>query len=211
MNSGRRRIMNNFLLDKEAILNAAEDVIRKYGPAKTNLTDIAKALKVSHAALYRHYDNKAQLFEEVAERWLNTISLPLASIVKETYPPELKLKSYLETLCRIKRQNAMDDPEMFENYSALTAASERVLSKHTEHLFEQLESIIKQGIHTKVLIDQNPRQLAIAIFTATTRFHYPAFVSEWSDTQIDVKVNSVIEICIRGIEQKNQPTSTPGC
>ena len=195
--------MNNFVLDKEVILNAAEDVIRKYGPAKTNLTDIAKVLKVSHASLYRHYDNKAQLFEEVAERWLNTISLPLSTIVKETCPPELKLKSYLETLCRIKRQSALDDPEMFENYSALTAGSERVLNKHTEHLFEQLESIIKQGIHTKVFIDHNPRQSAVAIFTATTRFHYPAFVSEWSDAQIDVRVNSVIDICIRGIEQKN--------
>jgi hypothetical protein len=44
-------ILDRISLDKEVILNATEEVIRRYGPEKANISDVAKLLKVSHAAL----------------------------------------------------------------------------------------------------------------------------------------------------------------
>lgn len=192
--------LNNTVLDKETILNAAEEAIRKFGPSKTNITDIAKILNVSHAAIYRFYENKAELLKAVTERWLYRISTPLEAILKEKNSPEVKLKHFLQKLCKTKRQSAIDDPEMFQNYSILSEGSKDTLKKHLDHLIRLLENIINQGIESKIFVDSDPRQLAITIFTATTRFHYPGFVSEWDDPNLDHLVESIIDMILKGIE-----------
>ncbi len=48
--------LNKISLDKEIILNATKEVIHRFGPHKANITDVAKALKVSHADMnLRHW------------------------------------------------------------------------------------------------------------------------------------------------------------
>ncbi|GAB3955507.1 hypothetical protein GCM10027614_65040 [Micromonospora vulcania] len=56
------------------ILDAAEEVLRRYGPAKATVLDVARALGVSHGSVYRHFASKAALREAVAERWLARVS-----------------------------------------------------------------------------------------------------------------------------------------
>jgi len=67
-------------LTREQILAAAEEALRRYGPAKMNVVDVAAALGVSHGSVYRHFPTKAALHgelmaakfrhhAEVARRW----------------------------------------------------------------------------------------------------------------------------------------------
>jgi AcrR family transcriptional regulator len=63
-------------LTAERILEASEDVLRRYGPAKANVIDVARELGVSHGSVYRHFPSKAALRDAVAERWLHSISEP---------------------------------------------------------------------------------------------------------------------------------------
>ena len=41
-------------------LATAEDVIRRFGPAKATVVEVARALGVSHAAVYRHVATKVE-------------------------------------------------------------------------------------------------------------------------------------------------------
>src|ERR1051325_393207 len=65
---------------RERILKAAEDLLRRHGPAKTPVVDGARALEMSHANVYRHFASKTELQDAVADRWLKAISEPLAKI-----------------------------------------------------------------------------------------------------------------------------------
>ena len=73
-------------LTAELILEAAEDVLRRYGPAKANVVDVARALGVSHGSVYRHFGSKAALRDAVTERWLASISDPLGEVAHGTNP-----------------------------------------------------------------------------------------------------------------------------
>jgi AcrR family transcriptional regulator len=57
-------------LTLDRIVSAAEDVLRRFGPDKATVVDVARALGVSHAAVYRHVATKAQLRELVVGRWV---------------------------------------------------------------------------------------------------------------------------------------------
>ena len=46
-------------LTKEEILNTTEQVLRRFGPEKASVVDVARALNVSHGTIYRHYPSKA--------------------------------------------------------------------------------------------------------------------------------------------------------
>ena len=51
------------VLTPERILEATEDVLRRFGLAKATVVDVARALDVSHGSVYRHFPSKAKMFE----------------------------------------------------------------------------------------------------------------------------------------------------
>ena len=65
-------------LTAERILDATEEVLRRYGPAKATVVDVARALGVSHGSVYRHFRTKAALRDAVTERWLDRTTERLA-------------------------------------------------------------------------------------------------------------------------------------
>src|SRR5512143_1022055 len=113
--------MNEAALTPERILEAAEDVLRRFGPAKATVVDVARALGVSHGSVYRHFPSKAALRDAVTERWLAGVSAPLEAIAAETGPAPERLHRWFDLLIATKRRRALDDPELFATYHALAA------------------------------------------------------------------------------------------
>ncbi len=166
------------------ILDAALDQLRRYGPAKTGVVDVARALGVSHAAVYRYFPSKDALFDAVAGRWLHAVSQPLEEIaarqgkaVKDK--PAKRLEEWLTTLIAIKRRKITDDPELFATYHAVAEAAHKVASAHVASLQDQLRRIIADGIESGDFKVSDPATAATAVLNATLRFHHPHFVREF--------------------------------
>lgn len=199
-------------LTREQILQAAEEALRRYGPAKANVVDVARALGVSHGSVYRHFDSKAALRDAVTERWLHSISRPLDEIAREEAPALRRLGRWLDGLVAAKRRKALDDPELFATYVELTAEAREVVKAHVETLIGQLAGIIAEGVTHGEIAVAHPRTAARAVFDATSRFHNPVHAAEWHDPQIDDAYAAVRSLILRGIaaERPNRrPKSTP--
>ena len=69
-------------LEAEAIVSAAEELLRRHGPEKTTVLDVARQLGVSHGSVYRHFPSKAALREAVILRWLDQVRDDLAAAVR---------------------------------------------------------------------------------------------------------------------------------
>src|ERR1700744_6292670 len=108
--------MNDAALTRDKILEAAEDVLRRFGPAKTTVVDVARALGVSHGSVYRHFSSKADLRDAVVERLLDRITRPLEEIVAEEAPADDRLYRWFRALMASKYQKVHSDPELFATY-----------------------------------------------------------------------------------------------
>lgn len=191
---------NDQPLTKEAILEAAEQVLRRYGPEKTSVVDVAKALQVSHGTLYRHFPSKAALREAVTERWLLRIADPLQEIAERTEGSAAdRLRLWLQTLIQSKRKHVVEDPEMFGMYTLVTLGAVELVREHVEHLLGQMTQIIADGIRAKEFRSGKPEAMAKALFIATSRFHHPAHSYEWSSPDIDEEFELVWELILTGI------------
>ncbi|MFB7509051.1 TetR family transcriptional regulator, partial [Streptomyces broussonetiae] len=133
------------ILTAERILEATEEVLRRHGPAKATVVDVARALGVSHGSVYRHFRTKAALREAVTKRWLDRTSQRLAGIVDSPGSPEERLRAWLAALFDAKRHKAGDDPELFATYTVLVDESVAVVDEHIADLTGQLTRIITAG------------------------------------------------------------------
>ena len=133
-------------LTRERIVAAAEEVIRRFGPAKATVVDVARALGVSHAAVYRHVATKAELRDLVVERWAEAIMPPLRLIAAEPAPAPERLRRLFDALIAIKRRRASDDPELFAAYRILAAEAQSIVSVHVDETVALAAAIIREGI-----------------------------------------------------------------
>lgn len=193
---------NDLPLTKEAILDTAEQVLRRYGPEKTSVVDVARALKVSHGTIYRHFPSKAALREATTERWLqNQISEPLEQIAKHsTESASDQLRKWFETLVQCKRKFAKEDPEMFAMYRDVTLEAVDMITTHVNNLIIQISGIMEKGMQQEEFRTGQPDQIARALFSATTRFHNPVHAYEWSFSSIDEEFDSVWNLLLLGIK-----------
>ena len=193
-------------LTHERILEAAEEVIRRYGPAKTNVVDVARVLGVSHGSVYRHFPSKAALRDAVTERWLGSISTPLATIASGDGRAPERLARWLDELVQAKRRRALDDPELFATYVRLAEDAREIVQAHIQTLVSQLERIVTDGVGAGELFADDPRAAARAAFDATSRFHNPVHAPEWSDPQTDAAYAGVRSLVLRGLAEPARPS-----
>ncbi|HZP20562.1 MAG TPA: TetR family transcriptional regulator [Bauldia sp.] len=191
--------MTEGVLTPDRILDAAEQVLTRYGPQKTTVVDVARALGVSHGSVYRHFASKAALRDAVTERWLARVDRPLARIAAEDAPAPERLRRWFDTLIATKRQKARTEPELFATYRAILADSADAIRAHVGTLVGQIARIIADGIRRGEFAALDPDRTARALFDATARFHAPVHVGEWSDPAIDRTFDGLWALLVRGL------------
>ncbi|HTK11555.1 MAG TPA: TetR family transcriptional regulator [Ktedonobacteraceae bacterium] len=187
------------VLTPARILDATEDVLRRFGPTKATVVDVARALGVSHGSVYRHFPSKAALRDAVTERWLARLSAPLAPVVAETGLATARLRRWFDLLIASKHKSASADPELFATYMELVAEARDVVKAYVDDLVNQIAQIIADGIAQGEFASVDPAVAGQALFTATSYFHSPVHVAKWADPGIDAAFEGVWSLILNGL------------
>ncbi len=189
-------------LTAEAILDAAEEALRRFGPAKTSVVDVARALDVSHGSVYRHFPSKAALRDAVTERWLERVSAPLEDVVTRPGTASTRLRDWVVLLSTTKQTIAREEPELFETFHQLATASREVVAEHVDHLIDQVSRIVADGITSGEFADGDPDVLGRAVLHATARFHHPALAGEWGTPDLmAAELDAVCALVLHGLQR----------
>jgi AcrR family transcriptional regulator len=186
-------------LTRDQIVAAAEDCVRRFGPAKATVVDVARALGVSHAAVYRHVATKAALRDLVVDRWIEATMTPLRAIAAQRGPAPQRLRRLFDALIAMKRARATDDPELFAAYRTLAADAQSVVSAHIDDLIGLTADVIASGIEKGSFRAVDPAATARALLAATARFHHPAHATEWGEPGIDAAFEGVWSLLMAGL------------
>ena len=187
------------LLTRERILATAEDVVRRFGPAKATVVDVARALGVSHAAVYRHVATKAELRDLVVGQWVEATMPPLRAIANRPGSAPQRLRRLIDALIDVKRRRADDDPELFAAYRTLAADAQSVVAAHVDELVRLAATVIRSGVREGAFRTVDPVATGRAVLFATSRFHHPAHAAEWGDPAIDAEYNDVWQLLMNGL------------
>ncbi|MDZ5759676.1 TetR family transcriptional regulator [Carnobacterium maltaromaticum] len=155
-------------LTQERILDMAEKIMLEKGMEQTTLYRIAQNLEVSHAALYKHYRNKEDLFQKLALRWLEETSRELFNWVgTPKKSKEENLHDWLWFLAGSKKKSYQTNREMFLLYTDYIEHNQELVKEHLDHLGKRAEEI------------SGWKNQGRAIMTAFVYFHNPYFANRW--------------------------------
>jgi AcrR family transcriptional regulator len=186
-------------LTRDRILATAEDVIRRFGPDKATVVDVARALGVSHAAVYRHVATKVELRELVVGRWMEEMMPPLRAIAALAIPAPQRLRKLFDTMIAVKRRRAANDPELFAAYRTLAADVQPIIAAHVDELVSLTAMIIRSGVKEGTFRKIDPLIAAKALLRAMVWFHHPAHAAEWADPATDAAYNDVWKLLMNGL------------
>jgi len=186
-------------LTLDRIVATAEDVIRRFGPAKATVVDVARALGVSHTAVHKHVGSKAELRDMVLGRWLESTMPPLRAVGAERGPAPKRLRELIDALIAVKRRRAADDPELFTAYRTLAADAKSVIAAHVEEMIGLVAELIDSGVEEGTLRAVDPTSMGRAVLIATSKFHHPAHAAEWGDPALDAAYEDVWQLLMDGL------------
>jgi AcrR family transcriptional regulator len=184
---------------QEKAIDSAIARMREVGFERVRLTDIAKDLGLSHAALYAHFKDKAALLDAVSERWLDKLDEELEAICDKPKDPREKILAWMLALHRKKLEKVMHDPELFRAFNWSTEIEKPFSRKHLETLNRQLTGLVAEAIAKKRLRGADPEAMAKILSESLIGFHHPRLVAQHLGEKREPLLRQILESILEGL------------
>lgn len=184
---------------KERAIDCTIERMRKFGYEKVRLSDIAKDLGVSHAALYSHFTDKSALFDAVTERWLLDLDSKLATHCGTKADPLKQIVAWFLELHRAKRDKVRFDPELYRAFNFTAQLEKPFVQNHLAVMSSQLQGLVRDAISRKLLAG-DAKEIAEQLQSATLAFHYPALVVDQIDIDREPALRKLLAVLFRGMK-----------
>ncbi len=128
---------------REDILSMADMLFRQRGFVAVSIADIAAALGMSPANVFKHFHAKIALIDAIAERHLSDVA---DRFVPDDLPPEEQLLRFVLRLLDSHLEDIQQNPFIFEMVLMSIDAKIEAGKRYREKVIDRLEAIIRQGV-----------------------------------------------------------------
>jgi AcrR family transcriptional regulator len=163
---------------REQILVTAERLFREIGYQKTTVADIAKALRMSPANVYRFFDSKKSINTGVARRLMSEVEQAAQTIANSKGSAAARLRKLLTTVHQMNSARYVADSKMHEMVACAMEENWDVCKAHIEFITGVIGSVIASGIASGEFHTRDAGTAALCTCAAMIRFFHPLFIAE---------------------------------
>jgi AcrR family transcriptional regulator len=128
------------------IMDVAEEHFRRVGYAKTAVADIADALGMSAANVYRFFASKGAINEAICLRILGEEHAMIDMIVAQNKPAGERLKTLLIELHRFNRSRFIGERRVHDMVEAAMEENWAAVEAHLQYVIEHIAMIMADGV-----------------------------------------------------------------
>lgn len=158
------------------ILDAARTLVRRFGEAKTNVVDIARALGTSHTTIYRHFRSKADVFDAIVAAAMRDEEELARSFVDAPGPASERLAGLVLALHRRKRERFESDRELYQLYRRVVDERPELVSGYARAITRLVAAILADGVKQGEYRIDDIEAASEVVRDAVTVFVHPAHV-----------------------------------
>jgi AcrR family transcriptional regulator len=180
---------------RERILVTAERLFRDIGYQKTTVADIARALRMSPANVYRFFDSKKSINLGVARRLMGQVEAESQAIAQAPGSAAKRLRELLATIHRMNADRYVGDTKMHEMVAVAMEENWDVCRPHIEFIIGIIAKVIADGIVSGEFQVSDADLAAACTCTAMVRFFHPQLIAEGADmpgSTLDQTIDFVI-------------------
>jgi AcrR family transcriptional regulator len=153
---------------REQIIEAASDHLRHYGYTKTTVADLAKAIGLSTAYIYKFFESKRAIGEAVCSICLGEIADAARAIADEPKPAYDRLRRVFLELTRRGQQLFFNDRKLHDIVAAAVSEDWSVCDNHDAAILEVVRRLVRDGrkageFERKTPIDETCRAIMLAM------------------------------------------------
>jgi AcrR family transcriptional regulator len=189
---------------RHRIVDTAERLFREIGYQKTTVADIAKALRMSPANVYRFFDSKKAINEAVAERAMREIEAELSRLADGPGPAAQRFRAVAEAYNRMNADRYTANLRMHEMVEVAMIESWDVVHNHIERVDAIYRRIIAEGVATGEFTVADVDVATRCAHVALVRFCHPALIVQCAN-QPGPTLSQMIDFVLAGLGCRGAP------
>lgn len=185
---------------REQIINAAFEHFRHCGYAKTSVADLAKAIGVSSAYIYKFFESKQAIGEAVCSQRVGQIDRALRDIADSEQSATLRLRTIFKALMTKSLDLFFEDRKLHD--IAATAAAQRWTStqNHRAEVYSIIQQVIVDGRKSGEFERKTPLdEVCLAITSVMTPFSHPLMLEQKTPEQLEERVVAITSLVLRSL------------
>jgi AcrR family transcriptional regulator len=185
---------------RERILVTAERLFREIGYQKTTVADIAKALRMSPANVYRFFDSKKSINAGVARRLMGEVEGASQTIAAGRQSATKRLRELLATIHRMNSDRYVGDSKMHDMVAVAMEENWDVCKAHMECITGAIATVIADGVESGEFRAPDVGLAAVCTCTAMMRFFHPQMIADCAD-KLSPTLDQMIDFVITGLRR----------
>ena len=183
---------------RERILVTAERLFREIGYQKTTVADIAKALKMSPANVYRFFDSKKSINGGVARRLMGQVERQSQAIAAGQEKASVKLRELVTTIHRMNSERYVADLKMHDMVAVAMEEDWEGCKAHIDCLTASIATVIADGVASGEFKVPNVELAAVCTCTSMVRFFHPQLIAQCADKP-EPTIDQMVDFVIAGL------------
>ncbi|WP_181702131.1 TetR/AcrR family transcriptional regulator [Chthonobacter albigriseus] len=181
------------------ILEVAEEHFRRVGYQKTAVADIAEALGMSPANVYRFFSSKGAINECICGRVLDEAIELAWSIVRGKGTAAERLERLLVEMHRHNRETLLQEKRVHDMVAAAMSENWQTVENYTGRLVTIVEGLIREGIEAGEFEVDDPQGAASCVKGAYGMLLHPLMIEQCIEEDLDQRSRQMARFIIRAL------------
>jgi AcrR family transcriptional regulator len=192
--------MSDLVATREHILDQAQGLFRRFSYGKTTMADIAGAVSMSAANLYRYFDAKEEIAIQVSQRCLYEDEDIGREIIRSAEPSAtVKLERLIREISLHKYDRFQDDPYMQEIIQICATNRRETMDTHMASCTAMIQEVLDLGLASGEFEPVDGDNDAFKVLLALAGAWYPAVSMMFSREQIDAYCGQLTKLVLKGL------------
>jgi AcrR family transcriptional regulator len=185
---------------REQIVAAACEHFSAHGYAKTSVAEVAKAIGVSTAYVYRFFDSKQSIGEAVCSQTLTRIAQRLFDLEGEPWTPSEKLRRFYGVLLESGYELFSERQNVHELVAGAVSQDWIAVANHRQAIRAVLRRIVEEGRRRGEFERKTPLdEVVLALGQAALPFAHPILLAQRELQDLRKSASAVAGLVLRSL------------
>ncbi len=184
---------------RERIIAVAEEHFRRIGYAKTAVADIAAAMGMSPANVYRFFPSKSAINNAICTKIMVEVDRLMSGIAHRDLSPVEKLQAFFRELHRYYKATLTNEHRLHDMVEVAMAENWPAIDAHCECMIGSLTKIIAEGVETGVFRNVDAPVFARTAFEAGAKVLHPTLIAHCADQDQEDQVTRITDLILAAL------------
>lgn len=191
---------------RKLILETARTLLRRFGADKLTVVDIARALDMSHANVYRFFKNKSEILDAIVDEWMSKMEAFIEAIAQRPAPAADRIEAVVLELHRRRRQKLLEDAEVYETFRRVVEMRPDVIAQRREKIVNVFKRLVEEGIKSGEFAPVDVDEAATVLKDATALFLHPFMIPTTLKEETDDRAKNIVRYILAGFSATKPKT-----